>query len=153
LTDHLRRPENPDRFEIRLIEQISCRKSASLRSRNPNAPRTSTIPNFGIWVEMARATQCGSNPNKSQTTFITCIKNVMLSKEGLQSPAMANFWLFTTGFLPLRCGGQVSLFGDKSFLDRRLSWEPTVQILRLGKSFRRERARRQGAGESRRRAL
>ena len=53
--------ENPDRFEIRLIEQISCRKSASLRSRNPNAPRTSTIPNFGIWVEMARATQCGSN--------------------------------------------------------------------------------------------
>ena len=39
--------ENPDRFAIRLTEQISCRKSVSLRSRNPNAPRTSTttIPN------------------------------------------------------------------------------------------------------------
>ena len=48
--------ENPDRFAIRLTEQISCRTSVSLRSRNPNAPRTSTttrtrtIPNFGIWV-------------------------------------------------------------------------------------------------------
>ena len=34
--------ENPDRFAIRLTEQISCRTSVSLRSRNPNAPRTST---------------------------------------------------------------------------------------------------------------
>ena len=46
--------ENPDRFAIRLTEQISCRTSVSLRSRNPNAPRTSTttrtIPNFGIWA-------------------------------------------------------------------------------------------------------
>jgi len=46
--------ENPDRFAIRLTEQISCRTSVFLRSRNPNAPRTSTttrtIPNFGIWV-------------------------------------------------------------------------------------------------------
>ena len=45
--------ENPDRFAIRLTEQISCRTSVCLRSRNPNAPRTSTttrtIPNFGIW--------------------------------------------------------------------------------------------------------
>ena len=40
--------ENPDRFAIRLTEQNSCRTSVSLRSRNPNAPRTSTIPNFGI---------------------------------------------------------------------------------------------------------
>jgi hypothetical protein len=44
--------ENPDRFAIRLTEQISCRTSVSLRSRNPNAPRTSTTtrttPNFGI---------------------------------------------------------------------------------------------------------
>jgi hypothetical protein len=48
--------ENPDRFAIRLTEQISCRTSVSLRSRNPNAPRTSTttrartIPNseFGF---------------------------------------------------------------------------------------------------------
>ena len=47
--------ENPDRFAIRLTEQISCRTPVSLRSRNPNAPRTSTttIPNFGIWVKMA----------------------------------------------------------------------------------------------------
>ena len=47
--------ENPDRFAIRLSEQISCRTSVSLRSRNPDAPRTSTttrtIPNFGIWVK------------------------------------------------------------------------------------------------------
>src|SRR6202035_5380937 len=49
--------ENPDRFAIRLTEQISCRTSVSLRSRNPNAPRTSTttrtrtIPNFGIWAK------------------------------------------------------------------------------------------------------
>ena len=34
--------ENPDRFAIRLTEQISCRTSVSLRSRNPHAPRTST---------------------------------------------------------------------------------------------------------------
>jgi hypothetical protein len=27
--------ENPDRFAIRLTEQISCRTSRSLRSRNP----------------------------------------------------------------------------------------------------------------------
>src|ERR1700738_2768768 len=47
--------ENPDRFAIRLTEQISCKTSVSLRSRNLNAPRTSTttrtIPNFGIWVK------------------------------------------------------------------------------------------------------
>ena len=49
--------ENPDRFAIGLTEQISCRTSVSLRSRNPHAPRTSTttrtrtIPNFGIWVK------------------------------------------------------------------------------------------------------
>jgi hypothetical protein len=49
--------ENPDRFAIRLTEQNSCRTSVYLRSRNPNAPRTSTttttrtIPNFGIWVK------------------------------------------------------------------------------------------------------
>ena len=36
--------ENPDRFAIRLTEQISCRTSVSLRSRNPNAPRTRTTP-------------------------------------------------------------------------------------------------------------
>ena len=48
--------ENPDRFAIRLTEQTSCRASVSLRSRNPNAPRTSTTtrtrttPNFGYWV-------------------------------------------------------------------------------------------------------
>jgi hypothetical protein len=46
--------ENPDRFAIRLTAQISCRTSVFFRSRNPNAPRTSTttrtIPNFGIWV-------------------------------------------------------------------------------------------------------
>ena len=48
--------ENPDRFAIRLTEQNSCRTSVYLRSRNPNAPRTSTttrtrtIPNFGIWI-------------------------------------------------------------------------------------------------------
>jgi len=52
--------ENPDRFAIRLAEQISCRTSVSLRSRNPIATRTSTttrtrtIPNFGIWVERKR---------------------------------------------------------------------------------------------------
>src|SRR5271166_4518508 len=46
--------ENPDRFAIRLTEQISCRKSVSLRSRNPHAPRTSTttrtirISEFGL---------------------------------------------------------------------------------------------------------
>jgi hypothetical protein len=34
--------ENHDRFAIRLTEQISCRTSVSLRSRNPNAPRTRT---------------------------------------------------------------------------------------------------------------
>src|SRR5271157_6376540 len=34
--------ENPDGFAIRLTEQISCRTSVSLQSRNPNAPRTST---------------------------------------------------------------------------------------------------------------
>jgi hypothetical protein len=48
--------ENPDCFAIRLTEQISCGTSVSLRSRNPNAPRTSTttrtIPNFGIWVKL-----------------------------------------------------------------------------------------------------
>ena len=47
--------ENPDRFAIRLTEQNSRRTSVSLRSRNPNAPRTSTttrtIPNFGICVK------------------------------------------------------------------------------------------------------
>ena len=30
--------ENSDRFAIRLTEQISCKTSVSLRSRNPNAP-------------------------------------------------------------------------------------------------------------------
>jgi hypothetical protein len=29
--------ENPDRFAIRLTEQISCRTSVSFRLRNPNA--------------------------------------------------------------------------------------------------------------------
>ena len=53
--------ENPDRFAIRLTEQNSCRTSVYLRSRNPNAPRTSTttrtstIPNFGIWVKPSQA--------------------------------------------------------------------------------------------------
>ena len=59
--------ENPDRFAIRLTEQNSCRTSVFLRSRNPNAPRTSTttrtrtIPNFGIWANRAResAARCG----------------------------------------------------------------------------------------------
>src|SRR5208283_5225104 len=47
--------ENPDRFAIRLTEQISCSTSVSLRSRHPNAPRT--IPKFGIWAkEGARRT-------------------------------------------------------------------------------------------------
>jgi len=51
--------ENPDRFAIRLTEQISCRTSVSLRSRNPNAPRTSTttIPNFGIWAKTSFETR------------------------------------------------------------------------------------------------
>src|SRR5208283_6169104 len=53
--------ENPDRFAIRLTVQISCRTSVSLRSRNPNAPRTSTttrtIPNFGIWSKGTHAVQ------------------------------------------------------------------------------------------------
>jgi hypothetical protein len=55
--------ENPDRFEIGLTEQISC--IGLLRSRSPNAARTSTttrtrtIPNFGIWVKMA-TTRCRS---------------------------------------------------------------------------------------------
>jgi hypothetical protein len=42
--------ENPDHFAIRLAEQISCRTSVSLRSRNPNASRTRmrTRLNFGI---------------------------------------------------------------------------------------------------------
>ena len=60
--------ENPDRFAIRLTEQITCRTPVSLRSRNPNAPRTSTttrtIPNFGIWVKMAdelKVPQCFVN--------------------------------------------------------------------------------------------
>jgi hypothetical protein len=45
--------ENPDRFAIRLTEQIRCRTSDSLRSRNPTAPRTTTrtISNFGIWAK------------------------------------------------------------------------------------------------------
>src|SRR5271166_3131785 len=49
--------ENPDRFAIRLTEQISCRTSVSLPSGNPNAPRTSTttrtrtIPNFGTGLK------------------------------------------------------------------------------------------------------
>ena len=41
--------ENPDRFAIRLTEQISCRTSVSLRSRNPNAPRTSTTTRHLSW--------------------------------------------------------------------------------------------------------
>ena len=45
--------ENPDRFAIRLTEQNSCRTSVSLRSRNPNAPRTRTIPNFGFCFKKA----------------------------------------------------------------------------------------------------
>ena len=57
--------ENPDRFAIRLTEQTSCGISVSLRSLNPNVPRTSTttrtrtIPNFGIW---AKLTAFGFNP-------------------------------------------------------------------------------------------
>src|SRR5271166_6550936 len=45
--------ENRVVFAIRLTEQISCRTSVCLRSRNPNATRTrtTTIPNFGIWVK------------------------------------------------------------------------------------------------------
>ena len=58
--------ENPDRFAIRLTEQISCKTSVSLRSRNPNAPRTSTttrtMPNFGIWVQISRL-ENKSHPN------------------------------------------------------------------------------------------
>ena len=54
--------ENPDRFAIRLTEQISCRTSVSLRSRNPHAPRTSTttrtIPNFGIWAQRRLSRGC-----------------------------------------------------------------------------------------------
>jgi hypothetical protein len=56
--------ENPDRFAIRLTEQISCRTSVSLRSRNPNAPRTSTttrtrtMPNFGVLLEYLPGTEC-----------------------------------------------------------------------------------------------
>jgi hypothetical protein len=56
--------ENPDRFAIRLTEQNSCRTSVYLRSRNPNAPRTSTttrpIPNFGIWAKTLPANQAES---------------------------------------------------------------------------------------------
>src|SRR5208282_2688656 len=49
---------------IRLTNQISCRTSVSLRSRNPNAPRTSTttrtrtIPNFGILLEYLPGAEC-----------------------------------------------------------------------------------------------
>jgi hypothetical protein len=56
--------ENPDRFAIRLTEQNSCKTPVSLRSPHPNAPRTSTttrtIPNFGIWVQRAKAPGAGS---------------------------------------------------------------------------------------------
>src|ERR1700693_4634045 len=60
--------ENPDRFAIRLTEQISCRTSVSLRSRNPDAPRTSTttIPNFGIWAQRRLSRGCcAANPTFS----------------------------------------------------------------------------------------
>jgi hypothetical protein len=40
--------ENPDRFAIGLTEQTSCRTSVSLRSRNPNAPRTIPNSEFGF---------------------------------------------------------------------------------------------------------
>ena len=39
--------ENPDRFAIRLTEQISCRTSVSLRSRNPNASVPALAPATG----------------------------------------------------------------------------------------------------------
>ena len=62
--------ENPDRFAIRLTEQISCRTSVSLRSRNPNAPRTSTttrtIPNFEIWFKHDRHCGLPISENKQQ---------------------------------------------------------------------------------------
>jgi hypothetical protein len=45
--------ENPDRFAIRLTEQISS--IGLFAVTESNAPRTSTttrtIPNFGIWVK------------------------------------------------------------------------------------------------------
>ena len=65
--------ENPDRFAIRPTEQISCRTSVPLRSRNPNAPRTSTtartrtIPNYGFGlntVDYHQLTRISPRPEK-----------------------------------------------------------------------------------------
>jgi hypothetical protein len=65
--------ENPDRFAIRLTEQISCRTWVSLRSRNPNAPRTSTttrtILNFGIWDKWHRDTDPTTPDSHSRSSM------------------------------------------------------------------------------------
>ena len=69
--------ENPDRFAIRLTEQISCRTSGSLRSRNPNAPRTSTttrtrtIPNL-VFKHVGRSQLLGNTPQHHRFSGLDC---------------------------------------------------------------------------------
>ena len=60
-----------------------------------------------------------SSPNKSQTTFITAIKNVLSSKESSSRTcngeiAGCSRW----DFYHCGCEGQVSLFRDKGFPNR-----------------------------------
>jgi hypothetical protein len=93
------------------------------------------------------------SPNKSQTAFITVIKNVMPSKESFSRVCNGEFLAVHDGFF-CRCGAETkfpSLEAKVSRVDS--SCEPAVQVFRLGKSFRRERAKRRAARESRRRAL
>src|SRR5271165_3004561 len=73
-------PENSDRFAIRLTEQISCRTSVSLRSRNPNAPRTSTttIPNFGICHTKKRA--ASERLNSTRPSFRSPLSSANLNR-------------------------------------------------------------------------
>ena len=55
-----------------------------------------------------------------------------LRKNVSPEPAMANFWLFRTGFCHCGPEAKFSLFRDKTFPGRRALALPTVQIFRLG---------------------
>ena len=91
-----------------------------------------------------------TSPNKSQTTVITVIWNVMSWKEGF-----SRAWIGEFLAVFCHCGAEARVFTlqRQSFPGRRALALPTVQVFRFGESLRRERARRRAAGESRRRAL
>jgi hypothetical protein len=70
--------ENPDRFAIKLTEQIGCRTSVSLRRRKrlrliedeDDDEHEDEDPNFGVWVKSKYPTEHGLETNPQIHRFL-----------------------------------------------------------------------------------